>query len=113
MSKYWIIGLLLLGCVSCDKGYESIPQEQMIDILTDMYVSDQIAREYPLEIRDSVSNILMQNLLKVHKVSKSQLDTNLYLYQLDLEGYKVMSDSVLNRITRLKEQAESKDIDPE
>lgn len=93
---------LLLSCST----YERIPEDQMIDILVDMHIAEQAVREYDMADRDSISDLLMQSLLKVHNVTREQLDTNIYLYQINVEHYKVMADSVMLRLQRMSESTD-------
>ncbi len=100
--------VLLVLVYSCEPEYEKIPEEQMIDILVDLHIADQIIRQEAMLNRDSVSKELKKSLLKLHNVSEEQLDTNLYLYQFDTEGYRELSKVVVERLKAIRE-----DIAPE
>lgn len=80
-----------------------LPEEKMTALLVDMNVADLIVRKYPLPYRDSVRDLLTQSLLKIHDVSRDELDTNLYLYQLYPEKYKRVTQLTLDQLEDLKD----------
>ena len=87
---------------SCKKNDPTtIPEDQMIQIMADLNLSDQIIKMYPAIYRDSIRNVLTQRLLKVHNISQVKLDTNLYLYQSDLDRYKIVSEKVVKYLESL------------
>lgn len=73
----------------------------MADIMTDITLADKIVNYHMPDERDSIKEILRKSLLKVHNVSQTELDTNLYLYMTNiermeslLEVMKLKSDSL-------------------
>lgn len=101
MSKGLVF--LLFIVVLCAQGCERdddilIPEDKMVDVIADLNLSDQIIRKYPAVYRDSIRELLTQSLLKIHNLTQEQLDTNLYLYQLDLERYRRVSENVLRKL---------------
>ena len=102
------IGLIvsMLIMLACQPGYDKISEEKMIDILVDMHISDQIIRKYEFENHDSIRDLLSKSLLKVHSVTQLQLDTNLYLYQFDTEGYRKLTEKVVKKLEELQPKGE-------
>ena len=102
------IGLIvsMLIMLACQPGYDKISEEKMINILVDMHISDQIIRKYEFENHDSIRDLLSKSLLKVHSVTQQQLDTNLYLYQFDTEGYRELTEKVVKKLEELQPKGE-------
>ena len=96
---FLVFMLIILGCQA---GYDEISEEKMIDILVDMHISEQILRKYEFENHDSIRDLLSKSLLKVHNVTQQQLDTNLYLYQFDTEGYRELTEKVVKKLEKLQ-----------
>lgn len=109
MIKSRLMNILMLSAIiwltACsDKADWSIEEEKMVRILADLNISDQIIRKYPAVYRDSIREVLTQSLLEIHNISQGKLDTNLYLYQTDLEKYKAISEQVLMRLEAMKNE---------
>ena len=81
----------------------------MVNIIADLHMADNVARQYSMSERDSIQNLLRQSLLKLHNVTESQLDTNLYLYQTDLENYRRVSKRVLDRLKEMEKNQVEQD----
>ncbi len=94
---------LLTITTGCRKSEDiHIEEEKMVAILADLNISDQIIRRYPAIYRDSIREVLTQSLLKIHDITQDQLDTNLYLYQIDLERYKDVSEKVVRHLESMQ-----------
>ena len=97
--------MALLSFLACqEKSARNIPEDKMIKILADLHISDQILLQYPMAMRDSIKIELWQSILEIHDISAAQLDTNLYLYQSDLEYYKEVSDKVVKHLQTEQER---------
>ncbi len=88
-----ILSAVLFTCsiafFSCKKEVPyTIPEDKMVRIFADLTLADDIVREYTVDERDSLSKVLLESILKIHKISQSQLDSNLYLYQTNFEKYE-------------------------
>lgn len=74
------------GCGNSNK--KTIPLDKMALVLSDLDLADKMVREYPTALRDSVGDVLEKSLLKIHKLTSEELETNLYLYQADYVEYE-------------------------
>ena len=99
------IYLALIVCIfcSCERGYDLIERDKMLDILVDLQVADQVIRKYDPLIQDSIRQLLKESLLKVHGVTEAQLDTNIYIYQYDTEEYKKLSSELVEKLEFLRD----------
>ena len=102
------IGLLVLGC---DKGYDPIERDKMVEIVADLYIAEHVLRNYDIRIQDSIRQGLRESLLKVYNVSQAQLDTNLYLYQFDTKAYREFSKDVVKLLEQKRDSLDQKNID--
>ena len=95
--------LLLFNLSGCERQeILMIEEEKMVEVLVDLSLKDQIVRRHPVFNRDSISNLLTQQLLIIHNISQEQLDTNLYLYQFDLVKHARISEKVIKKLEDLK-----------
>jgi hypothetical protein len=104
MKVYVLLLFFPLLFVQCRNEIDLIPEDQMVDIMMDMHVGDQILRKYDPVLRDSIREEIMRNLLKLHNVTYEQLDTNLYIYQLDINGFKDLTQKVVDRMQENQEK---------
>lgn len=103
--KLWLVVIVMaFFFVQCQDEIELIPEEKMIDIMIDMSVSEQILRKYDPVYRDSIQQVLMKTLLKIHDVTQEQLDTNLYIYQSDLNGFKDLTQKMVEKMQSIQEE---------
>ena len=72
-------------------------KEKLSEIMVDVALADQIINLHNVSERDSIRKILRESLLKVHNVTQSELDTNLYLYMSDLEEFEEIIDLMITR----------------
>lgn len=69
--------------------------------MADLTFADQVLNIYEPEERDSIRSVLTESLLKIHNISKSDLDTNLYLYMSDFEKFGPLTDLMLQKYDSL------------
>lgn len=74
--------------------------------MADLGIADYTIREYPPEQQDSVKEILVKELLRIHQLDRKELDTNLYLYQMDSRAYQDVLELMIPRIVQLKNQVD-------
>jgi len=90
MRRLLILTVVVLsvfaGC--SDSHKRTISFDKMAVIMADLNLTDKMVREFPMVERDSIGEVLVKSLLKVHNVSQEELDINLYLYQADYETYE-------------------------
>jgi|GEM_PF-1795707 len=102
-----IVGLCLSSCA--DNKVEMVPEDKMAIIMSDLLLADYTMRQYQTGIRDSVKSELMKSLLKVHRLTRAELDTNLYLYSVDYDKYEHLLELVEGRLDSLKKAADNKE----
>ncbi len=107
MINAWIkilLSTILIGMLSCQDHIETIEKDKMVDIIVDLHVAEQLIKRYDMSVQDSIKNLLQKSLLKVHNITQEQLDTNIYIYQYDVEGYKEISKAVVLKLEQLRDQ---------
>lgn len=70
--------------------------------MADLGISDYMLAKFPPEEQDSVKEMMMFSLLKIHEISRMELDTNLYLYQINTEAYQEILNLMVPRMVELK-----------
>lgn len=94
--------LILMISVSCQEKEVLLAEDKMIDIFVDLYIADEVILNYNIRERDTIRNLLTQTLLKIHNISQQELDTNIYLYQLDTEKMKRLTPLIKQRLEDMK-----------
>lgn len=88
-------------------GQQQIPREQMIRLMADMELTEAALKTRQVKLsRDSIKKIATQSydsLYSFYGVTPEQFKENLKYYQLDLEDFQAMSDSVIITLTRHKD----------
>lgn len=88
-------------------GQQQIPREQMIRLMADMELTEAALKTKQVKLsRDSIKKIAAQSydsLYSFYGVTPEQFKENLKYYQLDLEDFQAMSDSVIITLTRHKD----------
>lgn len=93
--------LFLIVCIflfSCKKVEAPISKNLMISILVDMHTSEAATVNIDPHIKDSLSKVYLDEILQIHKVSKTDFDQSLAMYDKNPKQMEVMYDSVLARI---------------
>jgi Domain of unknown function (DUF4296) len=93
----------------CDKDKSKMPIEEakMVQVLTDMHLSEAYLDVEPISIKDSMGRVYSAQIFEQHKVSKIDFDSSLnYLYlhpiQYDSLYAKVERNILLRNSGRLK-----------
>ena len=94
-----LIAFCLIGCQKDE--VRILPADKMVDVLADVTFADQVVNLYQPEDRDSIRKILTESLLKIHDITKVELDTNLYLYMSDFEKFGPLTERVLQKYDTL------------
>ncbi len=88
-------------------GQQQIPREQMIRLMADIELTEAALKTKQVKLsRDSIKKIAAQSydsLYSFYGVTPEQFKENLKYYQLDLEDFQAMSDSVIVTLTRHKD----------
>ena len=88
-------------------GQQQIPREQMIRLMADIELTEAAPKTKQGKLsRDSIKKIAAQSydsLYSFYGVTPEQFKENLKYYQLDLEDFQAMSDSVIVTLTRHKD----------
>ena len=108
MRRYALfIMMVCLSSACVNEDLKLVSEEKMSVIMTDLMLADYTLRQYPVGMRDSLKGELMKSLLKVHKLTEAELDTNLYHYSVDYEKYQHLLEVVEVRLDSLSEATSS------
>jgi hypothetical protein len=105
--RFLILSIILLASCSQNKYNEDliISEEKMIDVLFDVQISETyIVNSRTIKVKDI--NINPEDhykyIFKKHQISKEQFDESIKFYEEDLEKFKMLYDSVEQRLQKLK-----------
>ncbi len=118
MKRYLSLLFLILA-VSCGSGRPSdvLSREQMQDVLWDVarggeFVNGYIYYKYPNLNKAALNNRMMDEIFRVHKISKKQFDKSLEYYKEKPTVMLTMLDTIEARKTRLVRNAASGESNP-
>lgn len=88
-------------------GYDKIPRDQMIRLMADVELTEAALKIKQVKMsRDSVKLFAAKcydSLYQSYGVTPEQFRENLKYYQLDMEDFQAMTDSVIINLTRRKD----------
>ncbi len=106
-----LLAVNLTGCRNGQKeiaaGFDKIPREQMIRLMADVELTEAALKIKQVKIsRDSVKLFAAKcydSLYQSYGVTPEQFNENLKYYQLDMEDFQAITDSVIINLTRRKD----------
>ncbi len=100
--RYLIAGLLLLSFIGCQRSEMKIlTEDEVANVLVDLTISDQVITLHHVHERDSIRELLMESLLKIHDLDRAELDSNLYIYMSDFERFAKVNEVIQAKIDSL------------
>jgi hypothetical protein len=111
----------LAGCRKGQKeiadGVKKIPREQMIRMMADIELTEAALKLKQVKMsRDSVKQLAAKcydSLYYFYGTTPEEFKENLRYYQLDMEGFQALSDSVIINLTRRKDSISNLPITPD
>lgn len=98
LLAYILICGLSVACQKTEKP--QVDKDTMIKILADMHVSDAVLANVNPGIKDSVSKVYLDEILKIHKVKKADFDQAIKYYESKPEILENMYEDVLERLEK-------------
>ncbi len=118
MKRYLSL-LFLIWAVSCAPGRPSdvLSREQMQDVLWDVarggeFINGYIYYKYPDLNKAALNNKMMDEIFRVHKITKKQFDKSLAFYKERPAVMLTMLDTIEARKTRLVRNTASGESNP-
>ena len=98
---------LIIGMISCmdSQPKPTISYDRMVELRADLFIAEEIVREYPVALKDSMNIVLTESLLKVYNLTQTELDSNIYLYETDYETYQKLLKDVKVRLDTISAQS--------
>ncbi|HMQ07761.1 MAG TPA: DUF4296 domain-containing protein [Saprospiraceae bacterium] len=97
LPLWFLFCCLLMGCYN-HASKISWDEDKAVDILVDLRLIDnQVKRHHHLH-RDSVREEFLNLILKIHGISKEELENNMKIIQSDAHKMKALEDKVYDRL---------------
>jgi hypothetical protein len=117
LSCLWALLLIIYSCSNVGKvPSEVIQQEKMGVILFELALAEGYLENYPFRDttvnRDSMLTIELDKVLAIHKVSQKEFRDSYKFYKSHPQIFKVMTDTVYNRVQRSPEKMYGKRPQP-
>lgn len=94
---YYICFCLSLVTCSPDSSRPCIPEDKMVEILTDQYIMQSafVQKGAPT---DDLASYYFNNLLENHHVTEAEFDSAIVWYTAHLDVYEKLYDKVIDRL---------------
>ena len=102
--RYIKLCFLLLFFFSCSRSVPELSESDMqfAEVLTDVYLVNGLANQLPRGNKDSTRTQLMIQVLAQHEMDTTKFYKNLYQYEKDPLRMKMIFDTVVYRLEKLK-----------
>lgn len=108
MRNGWLLFILLIVLNACNNRTEKPPirEEKMAKILVDVHVAESVMQELQNEgKKDSIGKVYYSRIFKIHKVTASEFDRSLKLYQKDPSKMESLYKEVLTELEKQDTEA--------
>jgi hypothetical protein len=107
--KFYRFSGLLIGCLflfilifSCSgdrtgKGY-NLKKDKLVEMILDHQIAKAAAYKYPVELRDSISEVYYSQLYTIHGVDQFTFEQDIKRLENDPDYYKEIYDEVHKKI---------------
>lgn len=102
--KLFLFGFMI-SCFGCmeEKGYVyNLTDEKLVDILSDLHISESATQHLSLSYRDSMSKVYLNQILEIHEVPKEIFEPEYIELKKDPQKLVVVYDRVIKRLNDLK-----------
>ncbi len=97
----FLILFMLFSC-AIDKGKPVIPEDKMVEILTDYYLTQATVSDYILP-KGETKVMYYCGVLDRHGVSEAEFDSAVSWYTKNFDVYEKVYDKVLSNLTVVKD----------
>lgn len=101
----FLILVLYSGCAESSKtraGYR-LDKEELIELIIDHQVAKAAAYKYPLDLRDSISQVYHEQIFTIHGLDRYDFEHDIQKLEKDPDYYKEIYDEVNLRIRELRD----------
>ena len=101
-----LVFCLLTSCNSKEKNATAFPmsEDKIIDVLIDMHYAGEASRITRNINHDSLQNVYTNQVLEIHKIDSTQLESLMNYLQKDLETFYKIEQKVHLKIKELKDK---------
>ena len=100
--SFFLLWFICMG-ICCTQKEETTTDNKMVLIISDLLIADELIVKYGRNEKAEFQDILRRNILEIHDLEESQLDSILIQIQSDLEYYHKIQDKVKDHLNELKE----------
>jgi len=95
---------ILISCSSSSRkdGYK-IGEAQLIEIIIDYQIAKAASYKYPINQRDSVSNMFLDQIYEIYAIDKYDFEHDLLKLESDPDYYKEIYDKVAIKLEKIRD----------
>ena len=99
--------LVITSCTKEEAPYQ-LSDEQLVDIMTDIHISESASQHLSLLMRDSMVVIYLDQILEIHEISKEIFEPTYQKLKRDPKKLQVIYTKVIDKLNILKVKKEEK-----
>ncbi len=114
---YIVISLIVISGCTTDISEKKekppanlIPRDEIVNVIVDMHLYDAAIKEKQKKHRDILKSkyYLYQTVMEKYNITREQFESSLKYYQQDLDDYDKIYDDVIEKLSKMKAEAELK-----
>ena len=105
-SKCWFLLLAILqfwACKDSEPKY-SFSDPQIIEILSDVHIAESFLHRSPVDLRDSLIFVYMDQIYQIHDITEEQYIHNLKILRKDPEKMNYLYEKILENLKKKEAQ---------
>ena len=110
MIRTVFVIILLFLTLGCQQTEDSLPEEKMVAILTDMLILDELLVKYGGSDPEGYRDSLKMMILERHDLKITQFDSTMTEVQKDLKAYHEMQSKVADNLDSMKKEIEMQSL---
>ena len=104
MRKLIIVLCFLVFACEEEKHPILVDDSKAIALLFDLNIANVALDKYPMNMRDSVSEIYNAQICDIHNLNKVELDTILWMLQNDFDRYNKLYAALVDSLEELQDK---------
>ncbi len=99
-----ILGLLLSFSACLEEPTLSLPEEKMVEVMTDMFLAEAAMQRLTKKVKDTLSETYYQQIYTIHEITEAEYLKDLKVLEEHPKLAKSIYDQVLTKVTKLENE---------
>jgi len=99
----WLSFVLFFGGCTEDKVFDyQLSDEKLVEILSDIHISESATQHLSLSFRDSMSKVYLSQVLEIHGVSQEVFEPDYLALKRDPQKLAIVYDKIIKKLNEIK-----------